>query len=697
MTPALYETAAQDQRLVLYGTMGSPLKKIKNVRCYPVDAGDYEADVKKLFRTYSFASVVVFSATLMQKSDWAKENALLHKIFELCRVNAVARAVYVTLDVMRLTARTTGSCADYEMLLREDTARLCKFYAQSMELTVLRLPYLYDPADIRYPLRPILQAAHDSNRLYFAYGPATGIEFLSMGDFTALLVRVLDASPGGEYTVHTGAPGTLETLGDALTKEKPELTAVFNDETVGLRLPRLERAEQGSARADFGWFARENFFAELPALYAGYKPIPPRPKTLREKLLHLNTVIKNSKPLRYLAVTLLFFAFEALELATGSHADFAFIDCPLVYVTLIGTVYGLNCGMYAAVLVCLSLFASRIMQGTAPEIIFYNLENWMPFVFYLFIGAVLGYMHDNTNARIRYTEQERGVVEQKYRFIKGAYEDMLDTKSALKKQLLGAHESFGQIYEVTRRLDQDLPQDVCREALAAMENTLDNHTAAIYMVDKQCRFARLVVCSREIHDSTSRSLCLAEHTEVLAGLREGEVWANREALPGEPAYCAGIYEGDALAYLLVLYTASFAQMGMYYVNQIKVLSGLCKSALLRALRYERGIQAQRCVTGTELLKPVWFQKLLTSHVEMQKDHTARHILIRVTAEGKTLEQISALLMVNMRASDFAGMDAAGAVYVLLAQAGAADFPAIQQRYSRHAITAELVEEGELAL
>lgn len=701
LTESICTALAAEHRVVLYGNADKKLTKLRGIRHYLSEEDDpqkrKEQRLEKLFRTYSFDAVVLLSPAMVKKPDWASENAWLHTVFDLCRANKVSHAVYITLDVMRLETREPGAYEDYEILLRNDTERLTWFYAQSLNLTVLRVPYIYDPNEVKYPLKTVMQIAHHSNRIDFAYSPDTRIDFVSMRDLTSLLLRVLDSSPGGEYTVRAQEGVTVRSLQQSLQKVKPELQVRYYVEDVGLRAPRLQQKPDDGPRRDFGWFAKDNILDELPQIYQNYKPDPSElPPTFSQRL-HGIYAAQLAKPwLKFLSVTVLFGGFVALHFFGAASAEFAFLDFYLLFVTLVGTVYGLNCGIYAAVLVCAAALVERVWGGTDFQILFYNMENWMPFVFYLMLGAVLGYLRDSRDAKARYTRQERAVIEDKYLFVKTAYEDMLITKQELKKQVLGAHQSFGRIYDITRRLDKHLPSEIMSETLKAIETTLENHTIAIYAIDRTSDYGRLTVCSGEIGRSVRKSIDLAKYEAIMDTLEDGYVWCNTAALTGYPDCCASIYEDNEPVYLVFVNEIPFNRMNTYFVNQVKVLCGLCQGAFLRSLKEERGEHIKRCVPETELLRPEWFAKLIETNKALKEEHASEYIVCRTILPPDTPKRLDKLVAPLMRATDTAGLDANGVLYILFTQATRDDFAAIQARYRQGGIPLEVVEDGDFA-
>ena len=79
---------------------------------------------------------------------------------------------------------------------------------------------------------------------------------------------------------------------------------------------------------------------------------------------------------------------------------------------------------------------------------------------------------------------ENKLILDKFLFAREMYQETLRDKRQYKKQILGSRDSFGKIFDITKKLDVFLPQDLFIETLHVMESVLENHTIAIYSVGK---------------------------------------------------------------------------------------------------------------------------------------------------------------------------------------------------------------------
>ena len=58
------------------------------------------------------------------------------------------------------------------------------------------------------------------------------------------------------------------------------------------------------------------------------------------------------------------------------------MDLRLLFVVIVGTIYGLHAGVFAAVLACAGVAMSYASQGASFAPLFYDTSNWLAFVIY---------------------------------------------------------------------------------------------------------------------------------------------------------------------------------------------------------------------------------------------------------------------------------------------------------------------------
>ena len=65
-------------------------------------------------------------------------------------------------------------------------------------------------------------------------------------------------------------------------------------------------------------------------------------------------------------------------------------------------------------------------------------------------------------------KEENKLILDKFLFMREMYQETLSDKRQYKKQILGSRDSFGKIFDITKKLDIILPQELFIETLHVM-------------------------------------------------------------------------------------------------------------------------------------------------------------------------------------------------------------------------------------
>ena len=166
---------------------------------------------------------------------------------------------------------------------------------------------------------------------------------------------------------------------------------------------------------------------------------------------------------------------ELLTRYLSAAPQFSTIDVRLLFIVLMGGIYGMNAGIAAAFLEIVAMGYTYMEQGLNWQFLFYEPSNWVPFILYFTAGAVCGYVKYRNDDVLEFLKKENKLILDKFRFITTLYHEALDNKSEYKKQIIGSRDSFGKIFEVVKHLDTVVPQEIYAEAITVMEDVLDNH------------------------------------------------------------------------------------------------------------------------------------------------------------------------------------------------------------------------------
>lgn len=657
------------------------------------DAGLLDA----LGEGYDFERVVFFSDYLTPHSDREGEVDRLRQVLRRCASPAV-QLVYVSgpaaMGVVDSPRDATGKA-----IIAHAAEELCFFYAnkRGFGLKVLRCPYLYVSCDdFTSPFLDGLFSEASGGALALGGAPDSPLALLCVDDLARLLQRVFESwtAQNEVLSIPDVFGHSLGDVAEAIAGVVPELDVehVGYGDGPGFTISPDDHV----LRRRYGWFPRFDFLDDLPRLYSSWKFRCAAHESRLRKLIDALRAQRGFLPL--LEVFLVWIAFELLEAAVSSSSQLSLIDYRVVYIVICATVYGLDLGVFAALLACVGLTASYFTTyGHTLQTLFYEPSNWLPFLAYLLVGAVCGYVQLRNSEGIRFQRDENSLLRDRNSFIEHLYRDALDDKRMFRRQIVGRRDSFGKIYEVTRELDDVNPREIYRKCCLIFQDILENDSVAIYHVTGEGAFARLVAACPGAVSSLPRSLPLDSLLDVLSSIDSEGIWVNRGLADEKPMYAYGVRRGEFLVVLILLRDASPEQHTLYYENLFKILCGLTETSLVRAFEYEDAVKGARTEPNSPVLLRGPFLDELSGSFALKEAKMSDHLLLRVDERGLGYAQAVKRTVSCIRDSDAMGNLGDG-LYLLMAQAGDSELPIIQARLDRAGLGVQKVPyEEEYAL
>ena len=672
VTPAWIETAFPGDHVLITRTQGGTYDP--HIKAITLDK---KQQLAQLVSAYEFDCIVYFSEYLIPHSEQEGELERLRRVLQANRERPV-QLLYLA------GPEGIAQPAIGKSVMAQAAEELCLHYARNsrMQIKVLRLPYLYgvDSSAGAAGFAPLFTQA-EQGRIHFDEPADAPVFALCAEDLAELVHRIFDTwTPDWEkFTAPSVFSVVTAQLGKKLAALCPGAAVTYGTDIV-----RQYPADDGVLRARYGWFPRYNLLADLPEMYGQWQAVH---HSKDKPLARLWAALRSRKKLlAFLEIFAAWVVAELLVQMTNTQAQFRVVDFRLLFIVLIGTVYGLNAGVLAAAMASFSLVLGYLRQGTTPLLLFYEPANWLAFIVYFVAGAVCGYVQLRGTESIRFVKDENAQLRERLAFVRRLYQDTLEDKQTFRRQLLGRRDSFGKIYDVTRQLDVMQPQKLYHKTVQIMEDVLDNHSLAVYHLDDNDHFARLMACCAAQDGTARRSIELNEYMPILRALEQDGLWVNRELLPDLPMYACGVRENGRLIVLIFLYEADGDQLSLYYQNLFRILCGLVETALTRAFEYENAAYREQHLPGTRVLRTPYFLEKLAASCAMQEDKVAQHLLLRVADDAADQRALYAKMGMAIRASDLAGIGPDGGLYLLMNQASEAELPIVTARLQAKGIT-----------
>ena len=643
-----------------------------------------EKELEDIFSTYDFEQIIYFSNYLTFHGETRGEAEMLRKILQLCREKRNMRIVYLT-GPERLYDVPTG-----KTLLVSEMENLCREYAKLYKITVkiIRSPYLYSEQYEKDFLNTVFREISAEQKITFQEDESQRMFFVSMQDLAELMYKIFDNWDEDEeiLNIADGFDHCFKDLGDKLTELCPHLKVSYARYSIMENMLKDDKI----IRYKYGWFPKISILEELPELYEHYQERNNIKEGRLDSLKHI--ISKHKAAVRVAEFAAFFILFELLNGIAGNQAQFKMIDLRLIFVVLFGSTYGINYGIAAAAAESLSLIRAFEAEGSSWYVLFYEPSNWIPFIFYFAVGAICGYIRMKNKDNVQFIKEENNLLQEKFLFTREMYQETIEDKNLYKKQILGSKDSFGKIFDITRKLDVIQPQELYIETIRVLEDVLENKTFGLYTLNRENGYGRLETASAQVQGNYLNSIKLSEYSAAMEELENGNVWANREFLENYPMYMAGVRKNGELVMLICIQQVSREQMSLYFLNLFKILSGLVETSLLRALEYQKAVEYRQYVKGTHILKTEYFEERLKVQHDMREQKLASYVLLKVEYSEMSLKEADEILRSKVRENDVWGISESKELYLMLVQTDKEALPIILARLKQAGLVCRQIDE-----
>ena len=682
ITNKFVEEAFPESLVMVMGDTSIRKNRKKNLFVRPFVKN--EKELEDIFSTYDFEQIIYFSNYLTFHGETRGEAEMLRKILQLCRGKRNMRIVYLT-GPERLYDVPTG-----KTLLVSEMENLCREYAKLYKITVkiIRSPYLYSEQYEKDFLNTVFREISTEQKITFQEDESQRMFFMSMQDLAELMYKIFDNWDEDEeiLNIADGFDHCFKDLGDKLTELCPHLKVSYARYSIMENMLKDDKI----IRYKYGWFPKISILEELPELYEHYQERNNIKEGRLDSLKHI--ISKHKAAVRAAEFAAFFILFELLNGIAGNQAQFKMIDLRLIFVVLFGSTYGINYGIAAAAAESLSLIRAFEAEGSSWYVLFYEPSNWIPFIFYFAVGAICGYIRMKNKDNVQFIKEENNLLQEKFLFTREMYQETIEDKNLYKKQILGSKDSFGKIFDITRKLDVIQPQELYIETIRVLEDVLENKTFGLYTLNRENGYGRLETASAQVQGNYPNSIKLSEYSAAMEELENGNVWANREFLENYPMYMAGVRKNGELVMLICIQQASREQMSLYFLNLFKILSGLVETSLLRALEYQKAVEYRQYVKGTHILKTEYFEERLKVQHDMREQKLASYVLLKVEYSEMSLKEADEILRSKVRENDVWGISESKELYLMLVQTDKEALPIILARLKQAGLVCRQIDE-----
>ena len=308
-----------------------------------------------------------------------------------------------------------------------------------------------------------------------------------------------------------------------------------------------------------------------------------------------------------------FVPFFMMNNRTVGSEYFANLDPFLLYVLLFAIVYGQQQATFSAILAVAGyMFRQMYTRSSFEVLIDYNTYVWIAQLFIL--GLVVGYMRDQIRIMRLESQELEEHLHRQIVDIRDINESNVRVKEVMEQQLIDHKDSIGKIYSITAGLEQRMPDEVIFYAVEMLGKLMKTKDVALYNVVSK-DYARIFSASSQKARSLGNSIRYREMTDIYDALKEQKVYINKKMDEQYPLMARGIYEGEEVQMIVMMWGLSWEKMTLGQANFLTVVSYLIQNAVLRAQRYMQALEEKRYSQNSRILEPEAFESLVQAYMK----------------------------------------------------------------------------------
>lgn len=361
---------------------------------------------------------------------------------------------------------------------------------------------------------------------------------------------------------------------------------------------------------------------------------------------------------------LMFAILYLIETNFKLFGEFYFIDLKLVYIILVGIVYGTRHSIIAVALSTLLYVINNYNAGRDLISLIYDSNSLMQIAFYLFIGFIVGYSIDIRNRIVNTNINKFDNLQKKFDFLHEVYLETKSVKDELQKQIRMSEDSLSKVYTLFEEINSLDSDKIYTSAIGVLERIMKSPAIAIYTVSKNGLFLRLSAASGSLLNKISKSINIKETPEFEEVINTKNIFVNKKLIQELPMLMAPVEYGNKVIGIIAIYKVEFDNMNLYYQNLLMVVANFISSSLSKAILYQEATLSERYIDGTNILNKTSFEKVLNDKIEASKENHSSYVLLEVEMEGD-ISEADKKITGAIREQDFIGIGTGDNLMILL--------------------------------
>ncbi len=364
-----------------------------------------------------------------------------------------------------------------------------------------------------------------------------------------------------------------------------------------------------------------------------------------------------------------------------------------MYILFIGIVYGTRQSIICVILSCSFYIYNQVSMGREPISMVYDSGTIFQISLFILIGLAVGYTIDKKENRIHEKINEIELLQTKYDFLSGIYNDTRIVKDQLYSQIVSSEDSFGKVFNLIKQLDSLSPDEVYYSAIHVIESVMKSKKVSLYIISGNGCCLRLMTKSNTEDFILPNSIMLDENNSINDVIVNKTMYTNNTLDSSMPLMIAPVINGKHVVAIIAIYEADFDNITLYYKNLFLGAVELISESISKAIKYENLMTEKKYIDDTSIMKSEYFAELLKIKLDAKSNLNTDFVLLEINAHNATLIETSHILINILREYDFVGM-IDNQIFILLSNTSAKQSQKVIERLADTGF--EIVSNGAIA-
>lgn len=369
------------------------------------------------------------------------------------------------------------------------------------------------------------------------------------------------------------------------------------------------------------------------------------------------------------------------------------LDFKLIYVILLGILYGTRQSALSAVLASGLYFFEMLRNGREWISLLYDPEALFVVAMYLFFGLIVGFVSDKSRRSAVQINNDLQSVKDKYTFLKEVYKDTRTVKEELQRQLVNSKDSIGRIHSIIKSLESLEPEEVVTSSVKVLSDLLETDKISVYSVNNS-DYLRLIIKSSAQEFDLPKTIKMSEHPHFQEVVTRRKQFVNKSIEADVPMLVSPIFHEGKVVSLVSLYDPPLERLNLNYENLFKVSVDLISGSLSRAFQYAGATRNERYIEDTTVLKPSVFLQVLQTKEKAKQQYNTDFVLLGIEQSDQSMLSVSKQISGALRESDYIGL-INDKLVLLLSNSNMKEADYVRQRLNNNGVVTIVMNEDEV--